>query len=54
MFDQTFIALWLATALYLWQAVAYYMAGGWQMAGVFVGYCIANVFMIAASARMLA
>lgn len=53
MFTSTFLPLWLATGLYLWQAVNLVTQGDYSMAGVFTGYSMANVFLIAASARNL-
>lgn len=36
------IPLWLASALYLWQATNYVLAGNYGMAAAFVGYAAAN------------
>ena len=43
------LPLWLACALYLWQAWNYYTAGQYGMAWGFVSYALANVgFVLAA------
>ena len=37
----------LGIMLYAWQSWEYGKQGDWPMAGVFIGYCLANAFFIA-------
>lgn len=53
MFSSTFLPLWLATGLYLWQGLNLIMNDDIPGGGVFLGYSLANVFLIASFARGL-
>jgi len=45
------LPLWLASALYLWQAVNYVVAGQYGMALGFVAYAFANIGFVLAAYR---